>query len=163
MNNPWVLFAFLSIFHIIGASVLASALRELWHDLRDGCPRGCRLAFLTLWAIMFGCLPLGFGIDFAGTETGTPLFLLGQILVWVSTFLVAFLAGQALKDFLEPFPRQETLLMLLGGAFVVAGGVVASLMADEEGLSRPVIGGLFALVGSTIFVYGLRSLLRSTR
>jgi hypothetical protein len=163
MDSPWLLFIFLSVFHVIGAAVLANALRDLWHDVREGGLRGCRPAFLTIWAAMFGCLPFGFGIGFAGAETGTPLLLLGEILVWTSAFLVALLAKQALKRFLEPFLHQETLLMLFGGGFMTAGVSVASLVREEEGFSGLLIGGIFMLVGGAIFAYGLWRLFRSTR
>jgi len=163
MDNPWVLLLFLSIFHVIGAAVLANALRELWHDLHEGGLKGCRVSFLMVWATMFGCLPFGVGIGLASAEDGTPLLLLGEVLVWTSVFLAALLASGPIKRFLESFLHQEMLLMLFGGVFLVVGVSVASLVAREEGLSAVLAGGISTLVGGAVFGYGLWRLLRSTR
>ncbi len=163
MDNPWLLFVFLSLFHVIGAAVLANALRRLWRDLRVRELMGCRSVFLVVWAAMFGCLPLAFGIGFAGQEGGTPLFLFGEVLVWLTTFLMVLLAEEALKDVFEPFRHQETLLMLLGGVFVVTGVSVVSAMIVEEELGGMLAGGIFTLLGGTVFGVGLWRLLKSTR
>ena len=163
MDNPWVIFGFLSIFHIIGAAVLANALRELWRDVRARDPRGCRPAFLIIWALMFGCLPFAFGAGFAATETGTPLVLIGQALVWASVFLVTLLARDIVKQILEPFLHQEMLLMLFGGVFLVVGVTVAAWLVKEQEPAGFLMGAPFALVGAAIFGFGLWKLLRSTR
>jgi hypothetical protein len=163
MDNPWLLFAFLSLFHVVGAAVLANALRGLWRNLRERALTGCRSAFLVVWAAMFGCLPLAFGLGFAGQEAGMPLFLIGEILVWGTTFLTVLLAEQALKEIFEPFLHQETFLILLGGVFVVTGVGVVTLMVGEEELGGMLAGGIFILLGGSVFGYGLWRLLTSTR
>jgi hypothetical protein len=163
MDNPWVIFLFLSVFHVIGAAVLADTLRKLQRSLREREPMGCRLIFLMVWASMFGCIPFGVGAGLAGTAGRAPLLLTAQVLVWTSTFLVSLLAPQALRQTLQPFLHEETLLMLFGGGFLVGGLAVASLVTREEGPEGILWGGFFALVGALIFGYGLRKLLRSTR
>jgi len=163
MDNPWVLFLFLSVFHVIGAAVLADTLRRLRHSLREREPTGCRLVFLTVWATMFGCIPFGFGAGLVGSGGRVPFVLIGQVLVWTSTFLVTLLAPQALRQALEPFLHEETLLMLFGGGFLVGGLAVASLVTGEEGPNGLLLGGSFAMVGAVIFGYGLWKLFRSTR
>ena len=162
MDNPWVILLFLSIFHVIGASVLASALRDLWRALHQEDPMGCRSAFLVVWATMFGCFPFGLGAGFAATESGMPLLLLAEVLVWLSTFLAVLLAQQVVKQLLEPFLHPEALLMLFGGGLLVAGVSVVSWFIAEERLVGLLAGGIFTLVGGGIFAYGLWRLLRST-
>jgi tryptophan-rich sensory protein len=157
-----VLILFLSVFHVIGAAVLAKGVRELWRNVREGDVQGCRSAFMIVWAVLFGCVPFGFGIGFAGAEGGTPLVLLVEILVWSSTFLVALLAQQVLRQVLEPFMHEEMLLMLFGGGFLVAGLAMATLIGEEDGFSAPLMGGIFALLGTAVFGYGLWRLLQST-
>jgi hypothetical protein len=162
MENPWLLFLFLSVFHVIGAAVLANALRELMNGLRAKEPQGCRATFLAVWAVMFGCFPFGFGISFAGAETGPPLLLIGEVLVWAAAFLTTLLVREALGQFLEPFLYPETLLMLFGGGFVVAGVGMASLMT-KEGSGGLLVGGVVILAGAAVFGYGLWRLFKSTR
>jgi len=163
MDSPWVLVLFLSVFHVIGAAVLARALRDLWRNLRERKPEGCRSVFLIVWAAMFGCVPFAFGFDFAGAEGGTWLLVAAQVVVWTSTFLVTLLAGEALKEALEPFLQEETRLMLFGGGFLVGGLIVAVFVTREAGFSGLLLGGLFALTGAGIFGYGVWKLWRSTR
>lgn len=163
MENPWVLFLFLSVFHVVGAAVLANAVRELWSGAREGRIQGCRLAFLMVWAGLFGCLPFGFGVSFAVAEEGTPLLLLGEVVLWTSVFLVTLLAKQALREALEPFLHPETQLMLFGGGFVVAGVAVAALTTEEAGWQGLWVGGIVVVVGVAIVAYGLWRLFRSTR
>jgi hypothetical protein len=112
---------------------------------------------------MFGCLPFGFGVGLAATDEGTPLVLLGQVVVWLSTFLAALLAQQILKQVLEPFLHEETLLMLFGGGFAVAGIAMVTLMTREAGPAVVPVGVILLLVGSLIVVYGLWRLFRVTR
>jgi len=163
MDNPWLLFVFLSLFHIVGAAVLGNALRGLWRNLREGNLEGCRSAFLVVWGAMFGCLPFAFGISLMSQERGMRLLLLGQILVWTSAFLGVLLAQKALRKALEPFLHQETLLMLFGGVFVVVGVGVVSFMVREGELGGLLAGGFSTLIGAAVFGYGLWRLLRSTR
>jgi hypothetical protein len=163
MDNPWVLVLFLSVFHVIGAAVLAHALRDLWQNLRERKPEGCRSVFLIVWATMFGCVPFAFGGGFAGAEDGTWLLVAAQVLAWTSTFLVTLLAREALKEALEPFLHEETRLMLFGGGFLVGGVMVSVFVMREAGFSGLLLGGLFALTGAGIFGYGLWKLWRSTR
>lgn len=161
MENPWVLFAFVSIFHIIGAAVLGTTLRQFWHPPRERGPQGCRLAFLTVWAAMFGCLPFGFGIGLASRENGTPLLLVGEAVVWTGAFLSSLLASQQLKRFLEPFLTQDVAVIVFGGGFLVGGVMTAALVARDSDAGWAV-GGLFGIVGAAMVAHGLWRLFRST-
>ena len=163
MDSPWLILGFLSIFHVIGASVLANAVRDLWQDVRERDAQGCRAAFLMIWALMFGCLPFTFGISFAGSEDGTPLVLAGQIAVWAGTFLTVLLARDAVKRFAAPFLHHETMMMLFGGAFIVVGAAVAVFLREDEQTAALLTGVTFTVIGSGVFGYGLWKLLKSTR
>ena len=162
MDNPWVLVGFLSIFHVIGASVLANALRGLWGDIREKDPQGCRAVFLMVWASMFGCLPFTFGIAYAGSEVGTPMVLVGQVAVWAATFLTVLLARDAVRRLAEPFLHRETMLMLFGGAFIVVGVAVAAFLRGDGQLPALMTGVTFAVMGSGVLGYGLWKLFKST-
>jgi hypothetical protein len=163
MDSPLLLFGSLSLFHIIGAAVLAGGLRGLLDGLRDGKIGGCQSLFTTVWAVMFGGIPFLFGIQFARGEDGTILFLLGEVLVWTTAFLVSLLAPQAIRRALEPFLSTEILLMLFGGAFLLAGVTVMSFLTRTDRTVGLLTGGVFALVGAAIFAFGLWQLFKSTR
>ena len=163
MDNPWVIFGFLSLFHVIGAAVLANAVLGLWRGAREGNGGGCRTAFLVIWASIFGCLPFAFGMSIARSDDGTPRVLAAEVLVWVGTFSAVLLGRDAIRRFAEPFLRQETLLMLFGGVFVIAGLAVATLLVAEELLAGLLAGGSLTLIGGAVFAYGLWKLLESTK
>jgi len=163
MENPWVIFTFLSLFHVIGAAVLAHSVLELWRGARVRDGRGCRMASLVIWASIFGCLPFAFGMSLARSKDGTPLVLVAEGLVWIGAFSAVILARDAIQSFAEPFLRQETLLMLFGGVFITAGLAIATLLATEERLPGLVTGGSLTLVGGGVFAYGLWQLLKSTK
>jgi hypothetical protein len=163
VDNPWLLFGFLSLFHIIGAAVLASTLRAFWRGLHEGEIHGCQLVFTTIWAAVFGGVPFVFGIAFASTESGTPLFVLAQSAVWASTFLTVLLAEQIVKRTLQSFLHQEMSLMLFGSPFLLVGLAMIAFTRGEGRLGGVLAGGGFALVGGAIFGLGLRRLLRTTR
>jgi hypothetical protein len=163
MDSPLLLFGFLAIFHIIGAVVMARAVRGLRERLREGKVVGCQGLFLLIWATMFGGFPLLFGVQFARGEDGTLFFLLGQAVVWTVAFVVATVAHQAILGILEPFLTEEILMMLLGGAFLVIGVTLLSLLTRRDGLAGLLVGGSLALVGAAILGFGVWRLLKETR
>jgi hypothetical protein len=163
VESPLLLFGFLSLFHIIGAAVLANALRAFWDGRREGRTGGCGVVFMTVWAVMFGGLPFLFGVQFARTEDGSVLFLFGEMLVWTAAFLVTLLAQQAIRTALEPFLNQDILLMLFGGGFLLTGVTVMSLLTGVDRRMGFLTGSIFGLVGAAILGFGLWRLLKSTR
>jgi hypothetical protein len=163
VDNPLLLFGFVSLFHIIGAVVLASALHDFWQGLREGNLGGCQLLFKTIWAAMFGGIPFLFGIQFARAETGTALFLVGELLIWTAAFLVTLLARQSLRRALEPFANQEFLLILFGGSFLLTGVILMNFLTEAERQVGLLTGGILALLGAAILVLGLWRLFKSTR
>lgn len=163
VDNPWLLFGFLSLFHIIGAAVLASALRTFWRGLHEGVVHGCQVVFTTIWAAMFGGIPFIFGIGFASSDSGTPLFVLAQVAVWGGTFLAVLLAGDILKETLQSFLHQEMALMLVGSPFLLVGLAIIAFAPGEGRLGTRLTGGIFVLVGGITFLLGLSKLLKATR
>jgi hypothetical protein len=163
VDNPWLLFAFLSLFHIIGAAVLASALRKFWRGLHGGAVHGCQVIFTTIWAAVFGGIPFVFGVGFASSDSGTPLFVLAQVAVWGGTFLAVLLAEDVLKETLQSFFHREMALMLVGSSFLLGGLSMVAFARGEGQLGTRLTGGISMLVGGIIFTLGLLRLLKATR
>lgn len=163
MDNPWLLFAFLSLFHIIGAAVLASALRTFWRGLHEGEVHGCQVVFTTIWAAVFGGAPFMFGIEFASSDSGTPLFVLGQVAVSGGTFLAVLFAKDILRETLQSFLHEEMVLMFVGSAFLLAGLAMIAFGRGEGQLRTWFAGGISVLIGGVSFVLGLLNLLKATR
>lgn len=161
MGNPWLLFLFLSVFHVVGATVVAGTLRNLTIGLRHRERVGCRSGFLMVWASVFGCFPFGFGVVFLASDKGSPFFLIGQLVVWVATFLLALLAREPLMELLAPFAQPEILLMLFGGGFIVAGVLVVSLLLEVGELRGLLAGGIPILTGGALLGSGLWQVFRS--
>ena len=163
MDSSLLVFGFLAVFHIIGAVVMAHAVRALHERLSEGEVVGCRGFFLLIWATMFGGLPFLFGVQFARGEDGTIFFLLGQALVWTVSFVTALTAQRAIRRALEPFLREEVLVMLFGGAFLVTGVTLMSLLTRADRSAGLLAGGILALVGAAVLGFGVWRLLKSTR
>jgi hypothetical protein len=163
LDSPVLLFGFLSLFHIIGAAVLANALRAFRDGLREGGIGGCRVIFMTVWALMFGGMPFLFGVQLATSEGGTILFLLGEVLIWTAAFLVTLLAQQAVRRALDPFLNLETLLMLFGGGFLLIGVTLMTWLTRVDRHVGLLTGGILGFVGAAILGFGLWRLLKSTR
>lgn len=161
MDSPLAMLAFLSIFHVIGALALANGLRGLWNWLR-GKERGPGSAlFFVVWGAGFGCLPFAFGLGLAGDkETGDPLLLVGQIIVWGVAFLVALFFWDDAVDWVRPFLHPYMFLIGFGGIFMLIGAATASLIIRDDFLFGLLFGGIFMLVGGLIFAFGVWNLLK---
>jgi len=163
MDSPLVMLGFLSIFHVIGAVVLANGLRGVWSGLRDKGRGVWSALFSVVWGAMFGCMPFGLGLELATEEGGTPLVLLGEALIWGSVFLVALLAWAAALDWRRPLLHRDMWRRLVGGSFMVVGTWVGSLMAKDGQMFGLLLGGIFALVGGVIFAVGVWSYIKTKR
>ena len=163
MDNPLAGLAFLSLFHIIGATAVARGLRAAW-----GCLRGEKLGaafnslYLFVWGALFGCVPFTLGLQLATKESGTPLVLLGEVVVWGSAFLIALLAGDRIAGWLRSTFNADTALIAFGGLFMLVGTGVGLLAGQSDLLSGLLVGGLFTLVGGVFFAIGLANLLKET-
>jgi hypothetical protein len=164
MDGPLALLGFLSIFHIIGAVALANGLRGVWSWLGDKEQRVGNAFFFVLWGAGFGCMPFVFGLTMAADkEGGTPVVLLGQVMVWGSVFVVALLAWQEALDWLRPFLHVDMFLVAFGGIFMLVGAGAASFIVRDDLLFALLFGGIFMLVGGLILAFGVRNLLRAVR
>ena len=164
MENSLASLAFLSLFHIIGATAVARGLRAVWSGLRDGKPGAAfSLLYLFVWGVLFGCMPFTFGVQLATKESGTPLVLFGEAAVWGSVFLIALLAGDRIAGWLRSFLNADVVFIAFGGLFMLVGVGVGLLAGQSEPLSGLLVGGLFTLVGGVFFVIGLWNLLKETR
>jgi len=163
MDNPLASLAFLSLFHVIGATAVARGLRAVWSGLRDRRPgEAFRSLYLFVWGVFFGCLPFTFGLQLAIKESGTPLVLFGEVAIWGSAFLIALLAGDRIVGWLRSFFNADVALIAFGGLFMLVGVGVGLLAGQSEPLSGLLVGGLFALVGGVFFIIGLWNLLKET-
>jgi hypothetical protein len=164
MDNPLASLAFLSLFHIIGATAVARALRAMWSWLR-GERSGAAFSalYLLVWGAVFGCVPFSLGAQLATKESGTPLVLLGECVVWGSAFLIALLAGNRIVGWLRSFFNADVGLIAFGGLFMLVGMGVGFLAGRSDLLGGLLVGGLFTLVGGVPFAIGLWNLLKEAR
>jgi hypothetical protein len=142
--------AFISIFHVIGGVALGITLRG-WvnNPTRENL---FSRTFFLIWGGMFGCMPLVFGI-----ENGT---LVIQIVVLLIAIAVPFMWLEQLR---EMFSDQNVVMVGFGGIFLISGLVAGgALLREREWLFAVLFGGIFSLVGGSIFFAGLRNLLRGT-
>ncbi len=154
MDSPLILFGFLSVFHLVGAATMGSAVRDIWRGLRSSHGKKLKLVpkfFLLIWSALFGCMPLILGLQLVPDERRS-LFVFGEIAVWSGAFLVALLARNVAKDFLQAFQQREVTFILVGGIGVLIGAVVAALGR------RLLWGGLFLVGGMIVMIVGLRRL-----
>ncbi len=164
MDNPLAGLAFLSLFHIIGATAVARGLRAMWNWLRGGKPGAAfNSLYLFVWGALFGCVPFTLGVQLAAKESGTPLVLFGEVAVWGSAFLIALLAGDRIAGWLRTFFNADMAMVAFGGLFMLVGTGTGLLVARSELLVGLSVGGLFVLVGGVFFVIGLWNLLKETR
>jgi hypothetical protein len=106
MDSPLILFAFLSLFHILGGGVLGVAMRGL--RLRPAGTRGCGINVgLTIWALGFGCAPLFIGLQ-------APWLFPFQLLELAVVFCVTFFFWDRIR---ELFGKPEMLKIALAACF----------------------------------------------
>ena len=163
MDDPLVTLGFLSIFHVVGAVVLAIGLRTVWKGLHNKGQGIVSALYLVLWGALFGCMPFAFGVELATKESGTPLVLFGEAAIWGSVFLTALLAWDAIMDWLRPFLDTDMFLVAFGGLFMIVGTGAASFIVRDDLRTGLLIGGLFTLVGGVFFAIGARNALKGMR
>jgi hypothetical protein len=162
MQDSLATLGFLSLFHVIGAIALANGLRQVWSRLRHRERGAGSGLFFIIWGAMFGCMPFAFGLQMAtGHDSGRPLLLLAQIIIWAAAFLVALLAWDEVVDWLRPFLHPDVFLIAFGGLFMLIGAGVGSFVVRDEPLFALLFGGIFMLVGCVFFVIGVRELLKT--
>lgn len=142
--------AFFSLFHVIGGAALGITLRG-WVNNPTRENLFGRFFFL-IWGGMFGCIPLAIGI-----ENGTMAV---QIVILLIAIVVPFIWLDHLREMVSD---KNVVMVGFGGIFLIAGLVAGGAMFRErEWLFAALFGGIFSLVGGSIFVSGLLNLMRGT-
>lgn len=149
MDSPLILFAFLSLFHILGGGVLGVAMRGL--RLRPAGTRGCGINVgLTIWALGFGCAPLLIGLQ-------APWLFPFQLLELAVVFCVTFFFWDRIR---ELFGNPEMLKIAFGGLFFVAGCAAAGMLLKAGEIPMAAVFGLvFGGVGLALILTGMRKML----
>lgn len=130
-------------------------------SLRSDNHRAGNAVFFVLWGAMFGCLPFAFGLGLmADREAGTPFVLLGQVIVWGGTFLIALLAWDKILDWLRPFLHLDIGLIAFGGLFMIVGALMGGLFLRDDLIFGLLFGGIFVLVGGLVLAIGVWRLIR---
>lgn len=159
MDNPLFTLAFLSLFHIIGAIAIGSALRSIWQAIRSEQAVGVfQQIFLVIWGSLFGCIPFGFGLD----PELPAWFLFAQILIWAIPFFIALFFGRTAIEWAKPLMNIKVGLMIFGGIFMLSGilGGWATFKSGEVG-AAVIISLIFGAVGAIIFLLGFLKLLKT--
>ena len=154
LESPLFRLGLLSLFHIIGGSVVGATLRKMRQAGAGGVPnQGC----LFVWGIMFAGIPLMFGVG-EFVESRTLWLLPAQITVLLGTILVTFLWGAAAKDLLN---QDSIKFMGGGGVFMIAGAIAVSILFHEgEWWMVLIFGVVFIGIGALLFIKGLQIALK---
>ncbi len=153
------LLGFLSLFHILGAAAMGSAVRGIWRVIGGQEESVFGYLFFLIFGGMFGCFPLAFGL-----QGDVPLWVFqGQLLILGITFLTAAFLGPTLLSWLRSLFNINTGLIILGLAFITAGlfGGYMMLNQGEEVTPSLMVGIIFGLIGVGIILLGIINLFRN--
>lgn len=144
----WLFFAFISLFTVIGALVMARGLRRLTVPPR----KPLEALFLLVWAIGFMGIPLGMGWRAAGAQ-----FVLMQAVLITVVLVFALTLAPRITLNLRDSP---TGTLLFGGLFVVVGlGVGGLLLRQGSGLGQALLFvAVFSGSGALVMAQALRKL-----
>lgn len=160
MDSPLFTLAFLSLFHIIGAIAVGSAIRHIWLLLRGDESGGLfQQFFFIVWGSLFGFIPFGFG-----TDPNLPGWFLGaQVAIWSTAFLLSLFIGRTAIDWAKPIMNVKVGLMLFGGLFML-GGILGGWGVFKGGDvgAAIAISLIFGGIGATIFLIGFLNLLKKS-
>lgn len=150
LDSPLILFAFLSLFHILGGGVLGVVMRGL--RMRPAGTRGCGINVgLAIWALGFGCAPLF-------TVLQTPWLLPFQLLELAVAFCVTFFFWDRIR---ELFGKPEVFKITFGGVFFVAGCAAGGMLLKAGEIPMAAVFGLvFGGVGLAFILPGMRNMLK---
>jgi len=154
LSEALTILGFLSIFHIIGGVAVGVGLRKwrsAWKSQLSRTP-----PFLLLWGILFGGMPLIFGL--AG---GLRSIFVAQAVILLASVAVTFWFFDPLKEMLS---HQYMFLIAFGGVFIVVGVIVGGLMIrTETGWQALLAGSIFLVVGTLILASGVAQWLKEMR
>jgi len=138
---------------------MGSAVRGIWQIIAGQDESIFGYLFFLAFGVMFGCLPLAFGL-----QREVPLWVLyGQLLVFGFSFLLAAFYGPGLLRWLQSLLNINTLLIGLGLIFVAAGIFGGYVMINQrEGVAQSLaVGIIFGLIGLGIMLLGFINLFRN--
>jgi hypothetical protein len=144
---------FICLFNLIGGMVIGLALR--------GIKRGklaCNTFFMLIWGILFGGMPILFGIE--EFQRGAPFLLLAQIASFVIPIGIITLISE---EFFETLRSPNVICIMLGGLFLMLGiAILITNIFEIKTLSEKiVVSVIFLLSGGAVFIFGLVRLLRT--
>ena len=152
MNTELGTAAFLLVFHLIGGSVLGSAVRQWLHG-----QFACNSLFLALWGALFGLVPLLLGL--------TEFAARGDLVIpaiEVGAFVGAMLIVALMPDwFLQSFDRERIGPVAFGGLFFLIGVGILILLVGQEPVIALVFFAAFGGSGLLVMASGLRAMLKS--
>ena len=146
------LLTFLLPFHMGGGVALGIALHRLMQDgftfsnLTDN-------GFLLIWGMMFGGLPLLFGL-----AVGPAWFMLLQLAVFLGTIIVVAFYYEWLRDL---YSHPAMFLATFGLIFLLIGAALTFSVLGQGNADSLLIGLILAGIGGLITLGGVLWLLRS--
>ncbi|MGD2207625.1 MAG: hypothetical protein PVH17_12700 [Anaerolineae bacterium] len=145
------LIAFLLPFHVGGGAAVGVALRRIV-DGGSGFQRLLRGGFLLLWGVVFGGLPLMFGLT---VKPGW--FVLLQLAVFLGTIVLVAVRYEWLRAL---YSQPAMFVASFGFAFFVVGLAVATSLFSGGDPTGLLVGLIFAGVGGILTLVGVWMLLR---
>jgi len=145
------LIAFLMPFHVAGGAAIGAALHRI---IQAGLsPRHIRdNFFLLLWGVLFGGLPLVFGL----TAGGDWVVVL-QIILFLGSVVIVAWRCEWLQDL---YRHPGMFVATFGLVFATIGLALTASMLSERTSDGLFIGSVFAGIGGMTFLVGVWLLLR---
>lgn len=159
-QNPLLLLGFLAVFHLIGGIALGIGVRTTWRIVIDQTDSIQRAIFFLIWGCLFGCFPLGFGL-----QPQLPLwFLVSQIIFLGTVFIITAFLGERALTWLKPLIKVQMLLIFIGIGIVLAGLIGGGIAFNQTSglLIAIVVSSVFGAIGFGIFLLGVTSLRKNT-
>ncbi len=152
MNELFGMFAFFSLFCLIGGAAIGSVVRT-W---RKHGP-SFNSTFLLIWGGLFSGIPILMGTVMFGAHGA--FYLLGlQVGLFIGIILVVAFVPDL---YLESFDFDKIAPVAFGGLFLLIGVVLAVAMITTEPLMALVFLLAFGGIGGLIFLQGVRAALKS--
>ncbi len=144
------LFAFLLPFHIGGGAAIGIALHRLF---RGGIRSGSlgNNVFLLIWGLLFGGMPLVFGLG-----QGRLLWL--QIAIFGGTIVAVAFGYEWLR---ELYRQPGMFIASFGLAFFLIGVSIVITALQEGDATAPLFGLVFGGIGGLILLAGVVMMLRT--
>ena len=148
MDSQLGFLGFLSIFALVGGSLVGGALRGIVQVPK----RTFQQLFLLLFGSVFACMPL-----FAISQELDKTSLIAGIVFVIVIVAVSFVFAPQIQQAMRTTSIVPT---LMGGLFVVIGmGAMGVLLREREFLMALLFGGMFSGIGGLFFWLGLKDMI----